>query len=203
MKKYRIVEMFESVQGEGALTGLPVVFVRFFGCNLSCPWCDEPKHLEKGLVTEMSLNEVIDKIKAVKSPKVRDVIITGGEPSLQDLSELIKALQDEDFRVAAETNGYNYDNIKFADWITLSPKTKNGEIPDTIPVGNWSEVKLIVNRDTDVSSLEPYMNHSLVYLQPQNDEHKLNMDNVKAAYELCMKTGFRFSLQLQKVIGVE
>lgn len=203
MKKYRIVEMFESVQGEGALTGLPVVFIRFFGCNLSCPWCDEPKHLDKGLVKEMSANEIINEINELRHTEVKDIVITGGEPSLQDINELIKKLQDEGFRVAVETNGYNYENIKYADWITLSPKTKNGKIPNTIPVGKWSEIKLIVNKDTTEMELFPYITHSLVYLQPQNNEHSLNMENVKRAYELCLTMGFRLSIQLQKVIGVE
>ena len=201
--KYKIVEMFESIQGEGALTGLPVVFIRFFGCNLSCSWCDEPKHKEQGLVKEMTSDEIVNEINKIRSAEVKDIIITGGEPSLQNINSLIKRLQNEGFKVAVETNGYNYENIKFADWITLSPKTKEGKIPDTIPVGNWSEIKLIVNRDTSEMELFPYTTHTLVYLQPQNNEHSLNMENVKRAYELCLTMGFRLSIQLQKVIGVE
>ena len=38
--KYPVVEIFESIQGEGSWMGRPVTFIRLGGCNLSCPWCD-------------------------------------------------------------------------------------------------------------------------------------------------------------------
>lgn len=38
--RFPIVEIFESLQGEGFNTGMPAIFVRFGKCNLTCPWCD-------------------------------------------------------------------------------------------------------------------------------------------------------------------
>ncbi|MBR5689928.1 MAG: 7-carboxy-7-deazaguanine synthase QueE, partial [Prevotella sp.] len=49
-KTVKVNEIFYSLQGEGANTGTPAVFVRFSGCNLTCPFCDT-EHLSG---TEMS-----------------------------------------------------------------------------------------------------------------------------------------------------
>ncbi len=40
MSTLNINEMFETIQGEGAHTGIPSIFVRLQGCPVGCPWCD-------------------------------------------------------------------------------------------------------------------------------------------------------------------
>ena len=52
---YRVNEIFYSLQGEGANTGTPAVFVRFSGCNLSCFFCDT----DFSSYTEMSVEDII------------------------------------------------------------------------------------------------------------------------------------------------
>ena len=86
---YELVEIFESLQGEGRNTGRPCVFIRFAGCNLKCPWCDT--NVKKQF--SASLNEVV---KEVKGFRAKSVILTGGEPTLvKEMPELVAALKKE------------------------------------------------------------------------------------------------------------
>ena len=83
---YPLVEIFESLQGEGRNTGRPVVFVRFAGCNLSCPWCDTDVSRRFAL----SLEELVAEVKSFRA---KSVILTGGEPTVQEgMPELVDAL---------------------------------------------------------------------------------------------------------------
>ena len=73
MTTYRIVEIFESLQGEGYNTGLPAIFIRLGKCNLACAWCDTD-YLR---FQNMSLAQIVQR---VQSYTARHIIITGGEP---------------------------------------------------------------------------------------------------------------------------
>lgn len=106
----QVVEIFKSIQGEGLLTGVPSVFIRLEGCNLSCEWCDT-KYARDGtaLVTQespMTLWEI------VKSYRVNHIVITGGEPMAhKDLHGLCSFLRlvyqqhNPTYHVTVETNG--------------------------------------------------------------------------------------------------
>ena len=117
---YRINEIFYTLQGEGAHSGIPAVFVRFSGCNLRCPWCDT----EFAEYTEMSAEQIIAEMQAlydVPNQRRKMCVLTGGEPSLQIDKALTDALHAADFYICVETNGTHPlpDDI---DWITCSPK---------------------------------------------------------------------------------
>ena len=113
-KKYPIVEIFHSVQGEGFHTGVPHVFVRFGNCNLRCEWCDT----DFLTYDEMSLTHIIEQILSFDCKRV---IFTGGEPAMQDLSTIGSILKENDFHLSIETNGtIPVDSI--IDWICVSPK---------------------------------------------------------------------------------
>ena len=84
---FKLVEIFSSLQGEGRNTGRPCVFVRFAGCNLKCPWCDTDV---QGRFT-LSLTELVAEIESFS---VKNVIFTGGEPTLvAEMPELIAELK--------------------------------------------------------------------------------------------------------------
>lgn len=199
---HKIVEHFVSIQGEGSLQGQNMLFIRWFGCNLKCPWCDEPKHVEKGLIVEMTDEEII---QLAKDSGVKWVCITGGEISIHDLRDLITKLQEAGLKVQAESNGHNIMNIHNADHLTCSPKDIHGNIPHGI-VGHWTDIKLVVQRGDDARKhLKVYgMVCDNLFVQPCNDEDSVNADNLAYALELIKEfPAVGLSIQLHKILGVD
>jgi len=105
LEKMPVVEIFLSIEGEGIRTGLPVVFVRFAGCNLRCGYCDTKYSygdtIDKN-IEHLSLNELTARIM---SYKLDQVTFTGGEPLLETeyIEWFIKAFPK--YTVNIETNG--------------------------------------------------------------------------------------------------
>ena len=97
----KISEIFTSIQGETSFVGLPFTFVRLTGCNLRCSYCDTQYAYEEG--TEYSLDAVVAE---VNKRAVSRVVITGGEPLLQDETYILcSRLLDAGVTVLLETNG--------------------------------------------------------------------------------------------------
>jgi len=121
--KAKISEIFYSIQGEGIYQFLPQIFVRFWGCNLNCSFCDS-----KDLSFELKeLDEVIEDIFSFKS-FWHSISLTGGEPLLQKdfLRELCENLKDRGQIIYLESNGTLYGNleevIKYVDIIAMDFK---------------------------------------------------------------------------------
>lgn len=104
--KARIIEIFNSLQGEGRHLGEPTTFVRFAGCNLDCIYCDTPLAKAGNEAIKMDIPEVLDKINAITQPG-DFVSFTGGEPLLQAefISALVPRLKKQNYRLYLETNG--------------------------------------------------------------------------------------------------
>lgn len=105
--KLPMVEIFETVEGEGTRAGFPTVFVRLFGCNLRCVWCDTtysypPEEAE----SVMTVEEIVEAVKGYRS---RHVCFTGGEPLLygERSLALLEALSELPhlMDIHVETNG--------------------------------------------------------------------------------------------------
>lgn len=102
--KYRVAEIFQSINGEGKKAGELAVFVRFCGCNLHCDYCDTMWANEPDCAAKiMDADEIL---KAVQHYPAKNVTLTGGEPLLQEgIEELLWALLQAGFAVEIETNG--------------------------------------------------------------------------------------------------
>ncbi len=189
----KVVEIFYSIQGEGTQVGVPSIFIRLYGCNLTCAFCDELLH--KGEYETLSFDEVLNRIKSFPS---MHVIITGGEPSIYNLNGFIEYLQAYMYSVAVESNGFNFQNIVNANWITYSPKNW-----DDIAKHGYDEVKFIVAQDSPVEKILDFKSYKPIFIQPQNEIDRPNMNNVNFCIEFVKAhPQFIFSAQLHKFLGV-
>ncbi|MBP7917840.1 MAG: 7-carboxy-7-deazaguanine synthase QueE [Rhodocyclaceae bacterium] len=97
----RLSEIFFSLQGEAARSGLPTVFIRLTGCPLRCTWCDTEYAFTGGTPTRIE-----DVLAEVARYPTRYVCVTGGEPLAQkSCLPLLKALCDAGHDVCLETSG--------------------------------------------------------------------------------------------------
>ncbi len=101
----KVSEIFFSLQGEGPLVGFPTFFVRLYGCNLYCSWCDTPYASKGDKYQEKEISEIIWHWKRYY-PHIPYVTITGGEPLLQEETpKLIEAFFSKGAVIVLETNG--------------------------------------------------------------------------------------------------
>lgn len=137
---FKVVEIFESINGEGMRAGELAVFVRMKGCNLSCNYCDTMWVNEANCeFKDMTTAQIVDR---VKKSGIKNVTLTGGEPLLQkDIDELLKAFSNEkDIRVEIETNGsidlkpfLGLDNVSF----TMDYKLPESEMEKYMNLENF------------------------------------------------------------------
>lgn len=188
----QLAEIFYSIQGEGAFSGTPAVFVRLAGCNLSCDFCDT----DYSLKFFASVDDVVAKVRELGGDCPM-VILTGGEPLAQrETLNLIEALRRDGRRVHIESNGTMYTELPQDVWLCVSPK----ERVDPRMAQRANEVKLIVDERVPEEWLELFSDKPLLLLQPEGNKRK----NVELAldYAMAHPDRFRLSLQTHKLIGV-
>lgn len=124
--RWRVAEVFgPTVQGEGALAGLPTYFVRFGGCDFRCSWCDSlhsvlPSHVSK--LPRLSAGDILHAIGDL-DPGPEWVTLSGGNPALFDLGPLVDLMDERDLKVMVETQGSEWkDWLGNVDLLTVSPK---------------------------------------------------------------------------------
>ena len=116
MKKAKIIEIFTSIQGEGLYVGEEQLFIRFYGCNLRCSFCDESK---KEFFSEYRASEVIEKL--IKEGR-KTISLTGGEPLMHAdfLNQILPALKEKGLKIYLETNGILKEGLlKVLDYIDI------------------------------------------------------------------------------------
>ncbi len=196
MKRYRINEIFYSLQGEGFFTGVPSIFIRFSGCNLQCPFCDT-QHESGIAMTAEEIRREVDKYPA------SHIVLTGGEPSLFADSNLIDVLKRSSSKrfVAMETNG-THPIPNGIDWITLSPKFDYCGDKARLSITRCDELKVVyVGQDLSVYD---GISTKHRFLQPCDyGDNDKNSSNLKKTIEACMTNPeWRLSLQTHKLLNI-
>ena len=192
----KVNEIFYSLQGEGAHTGTPAVFVRFSGCNLKCPFCDTDFRDGK----EMDEYEIVDEVcrQGIQAPLV---VITGGEPTLQVTEELIDLLHQNGFKVAMETNGTR-TAPKGIDWLTISPKEAYvGNVGKPV-LTKCQELKVVFDMEHEPNDFGIDAEH--YYLQPcDTGDKQKNQHIIEQLIEYVKDNPkWKISLQTQKLLNV-
>jgi 7-carboxy-7-deazaguanine synthase len=218
-----ICEIFHSIQGEGALTGVPSVFVRTSGCNLRCVWCDTPYASWQPEGRPMTVEAILSEVTRFPS---RHVVLTGGEPMVAaGIRELAAALQSEGRHVTIETAATVPPAGIACGLASLSPKLLNSA-PDPrthstwrrkhealrwqpavvrqwLESGSW-QLKFVVTRPEDADEIEGMLQQlgrevprDQVWLMPEGTTLPALRERSAWLSELCKQRGFRYAHRLQ------
>lgn len=199
---FPIVEIFESLQGEGFNTGMPSIFVRFGKCNLTCPWCDT----NYNQFEQWTLNDILAK---VRSYSAKNIIITGGEPTIQpNLSLLLDQLKKAGYFLAIETNGLKEIPPQI-DYIATSPKRMYQEKYQRRCIDFANEVRVVVDGEVQAfcEQLESKIKAERYYLSPCEVEGKMNLletiTQLGLLNQRANKPKWQLSIQTHKIVGIE
>jgi 7-carboxy-7-deazaguanine synthase len=197
MERYRVNEIFYSLQGEGVRAGTPNLFLRFSRCNLECRVethgfdCDT--EFESG--RPMTIPEIVAEMRALAAA-CRWVILTGGEPALQVDLELIDALHAEGYSLAIETNG-SIELPPGLDWITVSPKVAEHAIRQR----QAHEVKYVRGYGQAIPKTAVEAEHYLI--SPAFDGAEVDRRTLDWCIRLCRENPpWRLSVQQHKLWSV-
>lgn len=229
-------EIFHSLQGEGVSLGLPSIFIRASLCNLHCRWCDtdytwnwqgtpwpherdhEPgyqKFDRQACILTLPVSEVAEQVSRIPC---HNVILTGGEPLLQDQAwcALMTELRHNDprYRFEVESNGTLQPSEAFEQLVSqynISPKLANSGNPESLRIrakalegfarNPKAWFKFVVTEEQDLDEIKELIQHhriarERVLLMPEGrDDATLQKRRLWLA-EICCQNGFRYSDRL-------
>jgi organic radical activating enzyme len=211
--------IWRTFQGEGPYAGMPAVFVRLAGCVIQCPACDTDYTSNRRLMDLPNIVLAIDELVPRTFPIKPLVVLTGGEPFRQPLTDLVTLLHDLGFLVQIETNGLVYDETFPFDLATIVCSPKTPIIKEQL-IPHIAAFKYVVaaGRVDPLDGLPTQVlgyNHraarppvdwdlSKVYVQPEDAyDPAINRSNLDTAIESCLNHGYRLCLQMHKIIGWE
>ena len=198
LTKLPVMEKFYTIQGEGYYSGQPFYFIRLGGCDVGCHWCDVKESWDHN---QHQFIEVEDLIKDVKE-HTSNVVITGGEPLMWDLSELTKRFKENNIKLHLETSGA-YEMSGNWDWVCLSPKKKM--LPKQEIYSKANELKVIIYNNDDfkfaIQESEKVSSKCKLFLQPEWSKFDIMKD--KIAQFVMKNKNWNVSLQIHKYLEID
>lgn len=180
MNKYKVVEKFISINGEGSRAGQLAAFIRFNYCNLNCRYCDTMYANTVDAPYELLSDQ--DILDYLDNSNIVNVTLTGGEPLIQDnINILINLLLKNNYSVEIETNG-SVDIKPFINQMrpifTLDYKTPSSNMENKMCLNNYQYltkndvVKFVVGNLDDLNKAQEIIarydltNRAKVYFSP-------------------------------------
>jgi len=196
MNKLKVVEIFYSIQGEGANTGMPAIFIRLSGCNLNCWFCDTEWHK----YIEMSIPDILNNIQQYPC---KNIIWTGGEPTLQLTDEILSHF--EGYYHCIETNGTHPVPSRI-DYISCSPKVSPATLKRNFLF--IDELRFPLNKNEKLPAIEELPRAKNYYISPlflgtDKERKDLNQENIDYCIDYILHNpGWKLSIQLHKLLNI-
>ena len=214
-----ISEIFHSIQGEGELVGMPSTFIRTSGCNLRCAWCDTPYASWKPEGTEMSIAQIVEKVRSFGT---KHVVVTGGEPMVaRGIHDLLAALRADGRHNTIETAATIAPGGIACDLASLSPKLAHSTPDDPAwrerhEATRWNpavlrewitayafQLKVVVRNPADVDELDMLLREIGVPIPPEKIllmPEGINAETIATRSlelaDICQERGYRLGCRL-------
>jgi 7-carboxy-7-deazaguanine synthase len=198
VNRLSLMEHYYTIQGEGYNTGTPAYFLRLGGCDVGCVWCDVKDSWEAERHPLMSIDEMLT---LVQESNASTVVITGGEPLMNDLNSLTETFHAHNIRLWLETSGAYPISGKW-DWICVSPKKFKAPLKPVLEMAN--ELKVVIYNRSDFDWAEQHAatvtGDCRLYLQP---EFSRQQEIIPAIIEYAKQNPrWRISLQTHKYMNI-
>lgn len=233
---YLVNEVYPCLQGEGTNLGKPAVLVRLQICNLRCSWCDtpythtyqsDPVAAEDGVTAQrfrrMSLQELTEKIRAHN--RIRHIILSGGEPTLQNLAPLIEEFLPT-HSIEVESNGTQIPHINHKGFTAghyrdvqwnISPKGRNAaQKINADALNHWSGLarmngriffKFVIRKEhlnDDLCEVEELAQEfsipaQKIILMPEGTSRESQLDS-SWLESICIENGWMMSTRLHVLL---
>lgn len=191
-----------TIQGEGALTGLPMVFVRLAGCDVNCAQCDT----DYSVYRRASALQIAREAASLASQGTCWAWLTGGEPLIHDIMPLVQALRGAGLKVALATAGHHVLPHGLVmpgsglDFLSVSPHSPDGWL-----VRHGDQVNLVPGlgslswADIEAMRAECEEGFARRYVTP--------CDTMPSTREECLQwvrkwKGWNLGTQVHKLIGL-
>lgn len=200
MIEIKVSEIFTSFQGEGPYIGTPATFLRLYGCNLNCPWCDT----DISTYEMLSVDDVAEILMTqMEFNNINLLVITGGEPTLQmeEIKRLIKELP-EGIKIQLETNGSIFEYLPEIEYV-ISPKEDKEKIFENYYKYENVFFKFVITCEEDIDEVisikNKYGYDKTIWLQGEFSKDALMADLIRENFPRL--ENIKLSVQTHKYLS--
>ncbi len=200
MIEIKVSEIFTSFQGEGPYIGTPATFLRLYGCNLNCQWCDT----DISTYEMLSVDDVAEiLLTQMEFNNINLLVITGGEPTLQmeEIKRLIKEIP-EDIKIQLETNGSIFEYLPEIEYV-ISPKEDKEKVFENYYKFENVFFKFVITCEEDIDEVisikNKYGYDKTIWLQGEFSKDALMADLIRENFPRL--ENIKLSVQTHKYLS--